>query len=788
MKKYPYPIPSREEILESLRESVRGRSVKTIARDLHVKKTEIDGLLKRLDAMERDGQLTCDAKGNYKVNQATRFITGYVHSHPDGYGFVIRDDGGDDIFLSENEMQKVLHNDRVEVRVVSTDRKGRPEGVIVSVLSRAHTHIVGRLINENGVWLIVPEDKRLTHDVLVDGSPGNAKAGQIVNAQLVTQPSRYSQPVAKITEVVGNIDDPGIEIEIAVRKFGLPHVFSREALLEADHLPEQVLAEDYAGRVDLRDVPLVTIDGEDARDFDDAVYCEPVKMADGDGYRLIVAIADVSHYVQPNAPLDKDALLRATSVYFPRRVIPMLPEKLSNGLCSLNPGVDRLVLVCDALVSSAGKIEAYQFYPAVIHSAARLTYTQVAAVLKNQRSPEAIIYSELVPHLMNLYGLYNVLAKAREERGAIDFETVETYIVCNEAGKIDKIVPRIRNDAHKLIEECMLAANVCAADFITRHHHPGTYRVHAQPNEQKLEQVRSFLAQIGLSLGGGESPSPSDYASLIKQIESRPDAPLLQTMLLRSMQQAMYSPDNIGHFGLAYDAYTHFTSPIRRYPDLLTHRVIKALLKGKRYVPQGIDRRLLNANVPSSIRKQMLKEKADNKKGNAELSIWEALGLHCSANERRADDASRDVEAWLKCYFIRDKLGEHFTGTISGVTGFGVFIQLDDLFIEGLAHIADLGNDYYHFDEVRHELRGERTGVRYQLTDRVTVQISRVDMDARQIDLRIVDGPFKSDQKEGAAGQRVLFDRYKKRSIASVTDKDARVEPASRAVRTPKSR
>ncbi len=794
MKKYPYPIPSREEIVESLRQARRGRSAKTIARELHVSKAGMEGLLKRLDAMERDGQLMCDARGNYKINTATHFITGYVHAHPDGYGFVIRDDGGEDIFLSENEMQKVMHNDRVQVRVVNTDKKGRQEGVIVSVISRAHTHIVGRLVNENGVWLIVPEDRRIVHDILVDGSPGKAKAGQIVNAQLVSQPSRYTQPVARIVEVLGNMDDPGVEIEIAVRKFGLPHIFSREALSEADRLPDQVLPEDFEGRVDLRDIPLVTIDGEDARDFDDAVYCEPVKLDGTDAYRLIVAIADVSHYVKPNTPLDKDALLRATSVYFPRRVIPMLPEKLSNGLCSLNPDVDRLVLVCDALVKPDGEVSAYQFYPAVMHSAARMTYTSVAAILANQRGPEAAIYAGLVPHLMNLYGLYKVLAAARERRGAIDFETVETYIVSNEAGKIEKILPRIRNDAHKLIEECMLTANVCAADFMRRSHHAGIYRVHARPNEQKLEQVRAFLAQIGLSLGGGDEPEPSDYAVLIRQIESRPDASLLQTMLLRSMQQAMYSPDNIGHFGLAYEAYTHFTSPIRRYPDLLTHRVIKAILAGKHYVPQGIDRRMLNTQVPGSIRKQMLQEKTGKtQKTSAEEAIWEALGLHCSANERRADDASRDVEAWLKCYFIRDKLGEHFTGTISGVAGFGIFVQLDDLFIEGMVHVADLGSDYYHFDEIRHELRGERTGVRYQLTDRVIVQVSRVDMDARQIDLLIVDGPFRATDTAGEKGvagqpgQHVIFDRYKKRNIAALTDKDARIEPV-RAGRRQRSR
>lgn len=754
-----------------------------LARDLHVSKTEMDGLMNRLDAMERDGQLVCDAKGNYKVNTSARFIEGRVHAHPDGYGFLIRDDGEEDIFLPEPEMQKVMHNDKVQIRIVSTDKKGRSEGVIVSVVKRAHTHVVGRLINENGVWLIVPEDRRIVHDILVDGSPKNAKAGQIVNAQLVAQPSRYTQPVARVVEVLGNIDDPGIEIEIAVRKFSLPHVFSREALLEADKLPDVVKLEDYENRVDLRDIPLVTIDGEDARDFDDAVYCEPLKLADGDGYRLIVAIADVSHYVTPNAPLDRDALLRATSVYFPRRVIPMLPEKLSNGLCSLNPGVDRLVMVCDVLISFEGKLEAYQFYPGVIHSAARLTYTEVAAILENPKGPEATVRSSLVPYIVNLYSLYKVLADARNKRGAIDFETVETYIVSNDEGKIEKILPRVRNDAHKLIEECMLAANVCAADMITRHGHYATFRVHAKPNVQKLEQVRIFLAQNGLFLGGGDSPAPSDYADLMKQIEPRPDASLLQTMLLRSMQQAMYSPDNIGHFGLAYEAYTHFTSPIRRYPDLLVHRVIKAILNGERYVPQGIDRRLLNSNAPSSIQKQMLKDRhTTGKKASAEESMWMALGLHCSANERRADDASRDVEAWLKCYFVRDKLGEHFNGTISGVAGFGIFVQLDDLFIEGMVHVNDLGSDYFYFDEVRHELVGERTGIRYQLTDRVIVQISRVDMDARQIDLQLVDGPFRAadDKNEKAPatqpGQHMILDRYKKRGIATITDKDVRVQ------------
>jgi ribonuclease R len=448
---------------------------------------------------------------------------------------------------------------------------------------------------------------------------------------LTEQPSRYTQPVGKIVEILGDIDDPGMEIEIAVRKYGVPHEFSEKAKAQAAALPNEVQDVDLKGRIDLRDVPLVTIDGEDARDFDDAVYCETVKIGRSNYYRLIVAIADVSHYVKPGEALDVDALERSTSVYFPRRVIPMLPEKLSNGLCSLNPGVDRLTLVCDAVITAKGEVKAYQFYPAVIHSAARLTYTEVAAVLANTKGPEAQKRAALLPHLQDLYKLYQVLLKARHARGAIDFETTETYIVCNSVGKIEKILPRTRNDAHKIIEECMLAANVCAADFLARNEHPGLYRVHAGPSKEKLTQLREFLKQLGLSLGGGDAPSASDYAELMPKIKARPDGLLIQTMLLRSLRQAVYSPDNVGHFGLSYEAYAHFTSPIRRYPDLLTHRAIKALLAGKRYHPQDIDTSTLNTQLSPSARKLQAQAKAQDKavvkkkKNSEELAIWELL-------------------------------------------------------------------------------------------------------------------------------------------------------------------
>jgi ribonuclease R len=755
---YPYSIPSREEILGVLRKASDPQTLSSIADALSVKESELDGLTRRLAAMERDGQIKPDRKGRIQLANTANFIEGRVSCHRDGYGFLLPDEG-DDVFLPEKEMQKVLHGDRVQVRVTGLDRRGRPEGTIVEVLARANTHVIGRLVHENGVWLVVPEDKRIAHDILLAVAPGKAKAGQVVSVELTEQPSRYSQPIGKIAEVLGEIDDPGMEIEIAVRKYGVPHEFSEAAKAAAAKLPSEVKPADLEDRVDLRDIPMVTIDGEDARDFDDAVYCEPVKIGRGTGFRLIVAIADVSHYVKPNDALDVDALERSTSVYFPRRVIPMLPEKLSNGLCSLNPDVDRLTMVCDAVISAKGDIQAYQFYPAVIHSAARLTYTEVAAVLGNTRGPEATRRAALLPHLQNLYDLFQVLLQSRRVRGAIDFETTETYIVCNAAGKIEQILPRTRNDAHKLIEECMLAANVCAADFMERNKHHGMFRIHAGPTEQKLNQLRTFLKQLGLSLGGSGSPAASDYAELMEKIKLRPDAIMLQTMLLRSMQQAVYSPDNIGHFGLSYDAYAHFTSPIRRYPDLLTHRVIKAILQGKRYHPKDIETENLNTQLSPAARKMQAKDRAaGKKKSEGDVAIWEALGIHCSANERRADEASRDVEAWLKCYFVRDKLGEEFTGTISGVAAFGIFVQLDALFIEGMVHVTDLGSDFFQFDEARHELRGERTGIRYQLTDRVTVQVSRVDLDARRIDLRLVREPgirtqLKNEARRAEEGQ-----------------------------------
>lgn len=668
---------------------------------------------------------------------------GVVSGHRDGHGFVIRDDGQADIYLPSNEMRAVLHKDRVKARIVRQDRKGRPEGRVTEIVERSSAPIIGRLLQESGVWLVAPEDKRYGQDVLIPkGATGSAKPGQVVVVELTEPPALYGQPVGRVKEVLGEIDDPGMEIEIAVRKYGVPHQFSDAAMAQARALPDHVRASDHKQRVDLRDVPLVTIDGEDARDFDDAVYCEPAKVGKGKGWRLLVAIADVSHYVQTGTPIDVDAYDRATSVYFPRRVIPMLPEKLSNRLCSLNPGVERLCMVCDMLVNAKGEVHAYQFYPAVMFSHARFTYTEVAAILQNTRGPEALQRKPLVPYLLNLHDVYRALLAARNARGAVDFETTETQIVCDEAGRIEKIVPRTRNDAHKLIEEAMLAANVCSADFISQGKHVGLFRVHEGPTPEKQDILRNYLKAMGVSQTISDNPRPAEFQQIAAATKDRPEAQQIHTMLLRSMQQAIYTPLNQGHFGLAFDAYTHFTSPIRRYPDLLVHRVIKAILNKQRYqLPElptpGEAHAKLSKRLASRVRPP---SDQPVKKPSADTLAWQAAGLHCSANERRADEASRDVEAWLKCKYMREHLGEEFSGVVSSVASFGLFVTLDAMYVEGLVHITELGGEYFRFDEARQELRGERTGIRYALGTRVQVQVSRVDLDGRRIDFRLVTG------------------------------------------------
>ena len=690
-------------------------------------------------------------------------IEGTVQGHRDGHGFVMRDDGLSDIYLAPNEMRAVLHKDRVRIRIIRQDRRGRPEGKVLEIIERPAHPIIGRLLQESGVWLVAPEDKRYGQDILIHkGATGSANAGQVVVVELTEPPALFGQPAGRVVEVLGEVDDPGMEIEIAVRKYSVPHEFSANCLEQAKALPDKVRPQDKRQRIDLTDVPLVTIDGEDARDFDDAVYCEPAKIGRSKGWRLLVAIADVSHYVETGSDIDIDAYDRATSVYFPRRVIPMLPEKLSNGLCSLNPEVERLCMVCDMLVTAKGDVHAYQFYPAVMFSHARFTYTEVAAILANTRGPEAAKRKDRVENLVHLHDVYRSLMQARRTRGAVDFETTETQIICNENGQIEKIVPRTRNDAHKLIEEAMLAANVCSADFIAQSKHPGLFRVHEGPTPEKQEILRSYLKAMAVGMTISDDPKPAEFQAIAEATKDRPDSQQIHTMLLRSMQQAIYTPINSGHFGLAFDAYTHFTSPIRRYPDLLVHRVIKAILAKKKYqlpaLPTpGEAHAKLAKRLASKVTTPNQAPRQAPPAHNRETQAWEAAGLHCSANERRADEASRDVEAWLKCKYMREHLGEEYSGVVSAATSFGIFVTLDAMYVEGLVHITELGGEYFKFDEARQELRGERTGIRYAIGTRVRVQVSRVDLDGRKIDFRLIhegdELPLHKTGKEKKIGQ-----------------------------------
>ncbi|MBX9631018.1 MAG: ribonuclease R [Burkholderiales bacterium] len=695
--KYQHPLPSREYILQIMEEIGAPVNSTELIDRLAIDSREVEPFTRRLQAMARDGQIMVNRRGDLCVAQKLALVPGVVQGHPEGFGFLIRDDGAPDMFLSAAQMAKVMHGDRVMAREAGLDRRGRIEGEIVEVLERANTKVVGRFLLEHGIGLVAPADKRIAHDILV---PADARAGatpgQVVVVEVVQQPARHSPPIGRIVEILGNATDPGMEIEIALRKHQLPNEFAADAEAEAERVAKPVSAAERKGRKDLRSLPLVTIDGETARDFDDAVYCEP----QGKGYKLFVAIADVSHYVKPGGALDREAMDRGNSVYFPRRVIPMLPEALSNGICSLNPGVDRLCMVCEMDIGAKGDIAKYEFYPAVMHSHARLTYDEVWSALTEPKGEAAKRRAELMPQLQALNQLFQVLVKARARRGAIDFETIETRMIFDDHGKIERIVRVERNDAHRIIEECMLAANVCASDFLQGHEHPALYRVHEGPTPEKLERLRAFLAEFGLSLGGGDEPHAKDYAKLLASIKSRPDAELLQTVMLRSLQQAQYSPEPLGHFGLAYESYTHFTSPIRRYPDLVIHRAIRAVLEGK------------------SMRAGDLAE----------------LGKHCSMTERRADEATREVEAWLKCYYMQDRIGEVFDGTISGVAGFGVFVALDSVYVEGMIHISELGSDYFQFDQARHLLLGERTGKRYRLGDRLKVKLVRVDLELSRLD------------------------------------------------------
>jgi len=753
-EKYDNPIPSREMILEVLTQSAQPMEFASLAEALQLNdEQDQDALRKRLRAMERDGQLLFNRRRQYIPVKRADLISGRVMGHPDGFGFLLPDDGSSDLFLHAKQMSAVMHGDKVLASVRGVDQKGRREGSVVEVLERGTEQVVGRLMIESGIAFVAPDNSRISQDILIPPDQLNdAKEGQIVVAAILEPPTRRAKPIGKIVEVLGDHMGPGMEIDIALRSHELPHEWPHAVSEEADKLGHEVPDEAKEGRGDLRSIPLVTIDGADAKDFDDAVYCQ----REDDQWRLLVAIADVSHYVHPESALDKEAALRATSVYFPGQVIPMLPEILSNGLCSLNPDVDRLCMLCDMKIDDNGQIVSYAFMQGVMHSAARLTYEQVAAMVIDQDQALRDEHSDIVRHLDNLHGLYKVLARERHERGAIDFETTETQILFGEDRKISDIVPVRRNEAHKMIEECMIAANVCAANFLKKHDMPSLHRMHDLPAAEKLEDVRTFLNGVGLSLGGGMEPESADYARIIEQIKGRPDFQLIQTVLLRSLSQAQYGPDGeVGHFGLAQDDYAHFTSPIRRYPDLLVHRAIRHVLEGG--------------------------TAANFRYSQADML---ALGEHCSMAERRADDATRDVEAWLKTEYMQEHVGESFDGIISGVTNFGLFVELKDIFVEGLVHVTELGNDYYRFDPVRHRLTGENSGHTFRLGDSIRVKVVRVDLDERKMDFVLANNGADTSKENKPAKKG----RSRSVKTKSGSQTKAKAGDNTKAARKPRSR
>ncbi len=706
-QKYQNPIPSRELIMELLGEQDGPMKLPQIAQMLELSdEDDLEALRRRMRAMERDGQVVRNRRDGYGLASKMDLKCGRVIAHPDGFGFMVPDDGGDDLFMSARQMRSLLNGDRIVARVTGVDRRGRLEGAVVEVLERANKEVVGRFHLEHGVGFVAPDNKRLTQDIMVPPEcRAGATDGQIVVVEIIEQPSSRSQPIGKVVKVLGDHMAAGMEIDIAIRAHELPQEWPRTVDDEIKGLKPEVLEEDKVGREDIRHLPLVTIDGEDARDFDDAVYCEP----HGKGWRLLVAIADVSHYVQPGSALDAEGRNRGNSVYFPGRVIPMLPEVLSNGLCSLNPDVDRLCMVCEMFITPQGGVRKHRFFEGVMRSHARLTYTEMAAMVVEGDGALRQQHQNIVSDLDNLYALYKLFRIRREKRGAIDFETTETQILFGKDRKIERIVPTTRNDAHKIIEEFMIIANVCAAEFMLKHEIPALYRVHDKPSTEKLANLKEFLAEMGLKLNIRGEPKPAHYAKLLQAVEGRPDARLIQTVLLRSMNQAVYSPDNIGHFGLAFDSYAHFTSPIRRYPDLLVHRAIRYLIRGGKV-----------------------------KKFNYSVSDMLAFGEHCSMTERRADEATRDATDWLKCEYMLDRVGEEFDGIITSATSFGIFVELDDIYVEGLVHITSFDKDYYHFDPVKHRLVGERSNKVYRLADRVRVRVARVDLERKRIDFDLV--------------------------------------------------
>jgi len=702
---YEFSIPERSQILDYLREANKPRTLKHIADALGADSAGQKSALKnRLKAMLRDGEVIKNRRDGYGLTEKMDLLAGTVIAHPDGYGFLRPDRGAPDLFLPAREMQSLMHGDRVLVRISGTSRRNQQEGALVEILEHANRKIVGRYFREGQIGYVAPDNPRLHQDVLIPaGREGKARAGEYVVAGITKFPDRHTQPVGKVIEILRQETYVEMATEVAIRAHDIPWQWPDEITPELEVIASA--ADRVSGRrTDLRGLPFVTIDGEDARDFDDAVCCEET----GVGWKLFVAIADVSGYVLPGSALDIEAGNRGTSVYFPQRVVPMLPELLSNDLCSLKPAVDRPCLVCEMEISRQGLVENSRFLQALIHSRRRMTYTEMAAVVVEKNDSIRRSMEPLIEHLDLLYRLFKLMHGARTRQGLLEFCTTETRMEFDKKGRIRSISPLLRNDAHRLIEEFMLAANVAAAELLQGNEIPILYRNHEPPNPEKLADLREFLAGFGLQLGGGEKPGVNDYAVVLDTVRDREYAHLVETVLLRSMSLAVYEAVNKGHFGLAFESYTHFTSPIRRYPDLLVHRAIRHLINA---APYGYS-----------------------------MQEMQNLGLHCSQTERRADDATRDVAQRLKCEFMQDRIGEIFSGTISGVTAFGLFVELDEALVEGLVHVTALPNDYYHFDAAAHCLRGERSGRSFSLAGRIQVMVTRVDIDEKKIDLEFLDG------------------------------------------------
>lgn len=748
--KYLNPIASREFILDHLQAFGEPIAFKRLAKNLDLEQASQRKALKnRLGAMVRDGQLVVDRRNVYAIASRMELLTGKISAHQDGYGFLLQEGDGEDVFLTRRQMRQVFHGDVARVRIRGKDRRGRIEGEIVEVIERNTTQLVGRYYVENNHGLLDPLNSRVNHEVMLSSQSTRSlrqqlQEGQIVVAQIVEQPGIHGLVVAEVIEILGDHLTPGLEVEIALRNNDIPVDWSDDVIEFVDKMPIEVREEDKRDRFDLTELPFVTIDGEDARDFDDAIYCEP---KDSGGWRLYVAISDVSHYVQVGSELDQAAYGRGTSVYFPQYVVPMLPEKLSNGLCSLNPKVERLVVVCEMTISTKGRISSYQFYEGVIHSQARLTYTEVARVINRREAinPDREAFAFIVPHLDELDNLYKTLLRARRQRGAIDFDTTELQFKFDPDGRVQAIQPSVRNNAHKIIEECMLCANVCAARFITRHEKPGLYRVHEPPEVEKVENLAEFLARFGIAMKYENNVTPADYQSIVEQLRARKNGRVLQMSLLRSMNQAVYQMQNKGHFGLGYAEYTHFTSPIRRYPDLLTHRLIKSVIHGRQ---------------ASKVALRIGKAKQQEFYPYEPADIL-AFGENTSFTERRAEAAVYEVLEWIKCDYISDRVGDILEGIITAVTRFGFFVELNDIFVEGLVHISTLVGDYYHYDQPTQCLIGERSQLVYAMGDSVQVQISRVDVDERKIDFEMIShSPLVSHK---ARGNRHKADRRRKR-------------------------